>query len=299
MTKFEHLLCPVDISLPLAADESLRYSIALARAFDAKLSIIHCAVGVNPETAWSQRATHENLLEVINGALKRYAGDGMPAQPDWECAIIGGDHAGEEIIREAADRKADLIVMATRGGALRAALLGSTAEVVCRSAPCPVLVTRQQERGWVGMSSGDLKLNRLLVAYDFSNASMQAFELGTSLAQEYQSELHMLYVLPKPSEEELEIAWNPSVREGAYHEAARNLHYAIPSEVHLWCRRVVHTVRWGEPYDEILTYAGENNIDLICMGASGAGFKASALFGSNTDRVLRQSPCPVMVARKG
>jgi hypothetical protein len=33
------------------------------------------------------------------------------------------------------------------------------------------------------------------------------------------------------------------------------------------------------------------------MGAKGAGFGLSALFGSNVDRVLRQAPCPVLVAR--
>jgi len=36
---------------------------------------------------------------------------------------------------------------------------------------------------------------------------------------------------------------------------------------------------------------------LICLGAHGAGFGMRALFGSNVDRVLRQAPCPVLVAR--
>jgi nucleotide-binding universal stress UspA family protein len=33
------------------------------------------------------------------------------------------------------------------------------------------------------------------------------------------------------------------------------------------------------------------------MGTHGAGFGMWALFGSNADRVLRQAPCPVLVAR--
>jgi hypothetical protein len=40
-----------------------------------------------------------------------------------------------------------------------------------------------------------------------------------------------------------------------------------------------------------------NEIDLISVGAHGAGFGMRALFGSNVDRVLRQAPCPVLVAR--
>jgi hypothetical protein len=32
------------------------------------------------------------------------------------------------------------------------------------------------------------------------------------------------------------------------------------------------------------------------MGTRGAGFGMRALFGSNVDRVLRQAPCPVLIA---
>ena len=48
---------------------------------------------------------------------------------------------------------------------------------------------------------------------------------------------------------------------------------------------------------DLLSYAEENEIDLICMGVHGAGFAMRALFGSNTDRVLRQAPCPALIAR--
>jgi nucleotide-binding universal stress UspA family protein len=46
-----------------------------------------------------------------------------------------------------------------------------------------------------------------------------------------------------------------------------------------------------------LSYAEKNDIDLISVGAHGAGFGMRALFGSNVDRVLRQASCPVLVAR--
>jgi nucleotide-binding universal stress UspA family protein len=64
----------------------------------------------------------------------------------------------------------------------------------------------------------------------------------------------------------------------------------------LWCK-VIQAVNCGQPYREILSYAEENEIDLICMGVHGAGFAMRALFGSNTDRVLRQAPCPALIAR--
>jgi len=141
-----------------------------------------------------------------------------------------------------------------------------------------------------------VNMERVLVAYDFSDFSELALKYGLSIAQEHQAELHLLHVLPSRSVSEPEIAWYPSGGESAYHTAARRLQRVVPSEVHLWCD-VKTAVSEGHPYREILNYAEKNEIDLISVGAHGAGFGMRALFGSNVDRVLRQAPCPVLVAR--
>src|SRR5262249_26963256 len=115
-------------------------------------------------------------------------------------------------------------------------------------------------------------------------------------AQEYQAELHLLHVLPQFTLEEPEISWYPLGKEGAYHKAASKLQKAVPDEAHLWCK-IKTAISEGQPYREILNYAERNQIDLIGLGAHGAGFGMCALFGSNVDRVLRQAPCPTLVAR--
>lgn len=184
--------------------------------------------------------------------------------------------------------------MCSRRRPLRAALLGSTTESVYRTAPCPVLVVHPDQREWPGDNA--LAPKRVLVATDFSDYSELALRQGLSLAQEYQAELHLLHVLSAPVLGEPELAWIPSSTEGAYHKAARRLQKAVPGEAYLWCE-IKHAVRWGKPYREILSYAKEHEIDLICMGSQGTGFGMQALFGSNVDRVIRQSPCPALVAR--
>jgi universal stress protein A len=56
--------------------------------------------------------------------------------------VVAGD-AATEIARAAADRGADLIVIATHGRTgLKHLLMGSTAERVIRHVHCPVLVVR-------------------------------------------------------------------------------------------------------------------------------------------------------------
>lgn len=105
-----------------------------------------------------------------------------------------------------------------------------------------------------------------------------------------------MHVLPPFTLNESEISWYPIGREGTYHKAARRLQKAVPPDAHLWCD-IKHAVSEGQPYREILNYAERNDIDLICLGAHGAGFGMRTLFGSNVDRVLRQAPCPVLVTR--
>lgn len=89
------------------------------------------------------------------------------------------------------------------------------------------------------------------------------------------------------------LAW---ASERRFERAARLLQSAVPAEVLLWCE-IKQVVKKGEPYREVLAYAEEQNMDLSCMGVRGAGFGLRSLFGSNTDRVLRQAPCPVLIAR--
>jgi len=152
------------------------------------------------------------------------------------------------------------------------------------------------ERDWVTGLDTRIELKRVLVAYDFSDYSELALNYALSLSQEYQSELHLLHVLPPFTLNESEISWYPLGREGAYHKAAHRLQKAVPTEAHLWCD-IKTAVSEGQAYREILNYAEKNDIDLICLGAHGAGFGMRALFGSNVDRVLRQAPCPVLVTR--
>ncbi len=206
-------------------------------------------------------------------------------------------HIGNTIVREAIVQQIDLIVMRSRRRPRAAVLLGSTAETVCRNSPCPVLVTHPLEREWVSMSTGEIDLKRILIAHDFSPDSETAMNFGFSLAQEYQAEVHLIHVLDTAGHEEPELAWSASSTGSAYTFTARKLQEAIPKEVHLWCK-FINVVRCGKVHEEVLTYAKEHEIDLICMGVSGNDWTIGTLLGSNVDRVLREAPCPVLVTGK-
>lgn len=283
MINIERILCPTDLS-PYSGT-AVRYALALSRTHDAELILLHCTTG----------ADNDEELGLLESSLLEHVNPSDLAGARWRAIVAPAEDVGEEIMRQAQLEKVDLIVMRSRRRPHRAALLGSTAESVSRSAPCPVLVMHNDEREFINR---DLKVGvkRVLVAYDFSDYSEVALKYGLAIAQEHQAEMHLLHVLPPRSVNEPEIAWYPVKGESAYHTAARRLQRVVPADVHLWCN-VQTAVSEGNAYREILNYAEKNEIDLISVGAHGAGFGMRALFGSNVDRVLRQSPCPVLVAR--
>jgi len=276
MINIKRILCPTDLSPH--SSEAVRYALALARAHQAELVLLYCTDEADGESRLAA-----SVADYIDAS-----------DTSWRLVIARAEDVGEEIIAQAQMANADLIVMRSRRRPHRAALLGSTAESVSRNAPCPVLVMHHDQREFVN-DELRVDLRRVLVAYDFSDYSELGLKYALSIAQEHQAELHLLHVLPPNSVSEPEIAWHPYSKT-PYHNAARRLQNVVPAEVHLWCD-VKTAVSEGHPYREILNYAETNEIDLISVGAHGAGFGMRALFGSNVDRVLRQAPCPVLVAR--
>ena len=283
----ERILYPTDLSLESL--DALRYAAVLARPYGAKLLLCH-STGSQPA-----RGASDDCRWRLGKIMREHIHTGEAPPLDWDAVVVEGDTA-TEVARVAAEQHIDLIVTYSRKVPGAATLLDSTAEAITRTAPCPVLITPQGSPA-DRVAAGAIGFNRILVAYDFSGDSELALTYGLSLAQEFQSELHLIHVLsPAPKALSHEPKTARANTENAFHTAAKRLHNAVPAETHLWSE-VKQVVSQGLPYREILAYARENEIDLICIGASGAGFGLWALFGSNTDRILRQAACPVLIAR--
>jgi nucleotide-binding universal stress UspA family protein len=295
MIEIKKILCPTDLTPE--SSEALRYAVALAREYGAKLYLCHSSSEAAAAVAGGRGSivAGRGMQSVFEEALVPHLGMTDFSQLDWEGFVADGDDAGVVIVEEAAARGCNLIVMRSRRRPRMAALLGSEAETVCRTAPCSVLVTHPHEREWVGYSAGDVDLRRVLVAHDFSDRSELALQYGQSLARRFGPELHVLHVLPAPEGDGPEVAWMPGAAHGLCHAAAERLRVAVPPGS--YAGEVKCAVLTGRPYDRVLAYAKEHEIDLVCMGADGVDRGARALFGSNVDRVLRQAPCPVLIAR--
>ena len=288
---FKRILCPVAESHE--TDRGLHYAIAVARSYGARLFVLNCTNKSSAGVSNTDSAIRAGIKRAIDDSFVLF--QTKTAGLDWELIVVESNHPAESIKKEAEQKNIDLIVMSARRVPHTAVRLGATAQIVCSTAPCPVLVTRA---GRADHPSAIDRLNfkRLLVAYDFSNDSQWASRYGLSLAQQFQSDLHLLHVMTESKLEPAELTPSAETNKARDHITAGRLHESIPAETQPPCQSI-HSMRTGRPYREIVSYAVEHNIDVICIGAHGQGFRSAAVFGSNTDRVLRTAPCAVFVAR--
>jgi nucleotide-binding universal stress UspA family protein len=126
--RLETILCPLDFADPAA--RALRIAASLARANGARLLLLHVLEGV-AEDDYEGRARLASALEPEDRAALRTE----------EVLAVGKPHV--EILRLAAERAADLVVVGVHGRR-RTDLwrLGSSAQHVVRGAICPVLKVR-------------------------------------------------------------------------------------------------------------------------------------------------------------
>lgn len=268
--KVERLLCAMDLSPE--SQQALGYAVALARKLQAHLYICHCTDEPLPDGGMRLR---EHLQELMNAF--------SDPCPDWQ-AVIREGRPDQALPLVAAELNIDLIVMNTRRRPYTAALMGSTAEALARAAPCSLLVLHAEEREQLNRNLPAIEIARILVAQDFSAAADLALHHAFALAGRFGSELHLLNVLPETT----------AVTAGAaVQQALQRLHELAPnSDV---ADKIRYAVREGRAHREILAYAEEKQIELICMGAHGEGKRAQ--LGTVADRVIRQANCPVLITR--
>jgi len=140
MTRFHTILCPTDFS-PTAA-HAFEYAADLARAYDARLVVLHAFF---PAVLGEQTTAYMPDEVRTHRAAARQQLDGLrPADPavrvEW---LLREAPDVQAILDAAAELKADLIVMGTHGRTgFRRLVLGSVTEEVLRKAPCPVLTVK-------------------------------------------------------------------------------------------------------------------------------------------------------------
>jgi len=229
--------------------------------------------------------THEQLEQIMQNQTI-----------DWVPLVTAG-HPPDEISKFVAMHQIDLVVSATHGrSGFKRVFLGSVTERLMRTLPCPLLIVRSTEASDLYKGKSSLAFKKILVGCDFSSFSDLAFQYGLSLAQDFESELHLIHVIETPIYKDILKTGTVSgnAPEMALHDQLNEkLTQKIPDESAVWCRPITSLLA-GRPYEEIIKYSLLNSIDLIILGIRGRNLIEVLLTGSTTDRIARQGPCPVL-----
>ena len=143
--QIKRILLPTDFSPASAA--AVNYACELAAKFDAELHVLH-ALEVHPSLTpeFGMGLVLPKFISESRAAAEKLLAEAL--DPKWAAGrtvsrtVVEGSPR-VEIVRYAGEHDIDLIVLSTHGRTgLPHVIMGSVAENVVRTAPCPVLTVR-------------------------------------------------------------------------------------------------------------------------------------------------------------
>jgi len=141
--------------------------------------------------------------------------------------------------------------------------------------------------------------NRLLIPVDGSKGSLKAARFALRLALRDNCEVVAVHVVDEENVEDLARYADRPVEEIRGRMLSCGERYV--EEVRELARRqgvrLVGEIRVGIPHRTLLALVAEVDADLIVMGTVGRKGPRRVLIGSVTERVIEQSPVPVLVVR--
>jgi universal stress protein A len=145
-----------------------------------------------------------------------------------------------------------------------------------------------------------MDVKKILCPIDFSPTSQRALAVAVSMARRFGAELELLHVYQTPAAPGASGSASSAARAVSGHLAAAH------SELLRWCKEanpggeVTSRARVidGTPHVEILRAAKSGTYDLVVMGTLGRTGLTRLVLGSVAERVVRESPCPVLTVRE-
>jgi nucleotide-binding universal stress UspA family protein len=136
---------------------------------------------------------------------------------------------------------------------------------------------------------------KILCPIDFSEHSLVALDVALKMARQNDAALYLLNVAPTPAGaagfQPVPMDPYPQVEKDRLEQLAKLARERIPAAV-----RYETLVVSGDPAERVLNAAHELDADLIVMGTHGRKGLSHLVLGSVAERVVRESPVPVLTA---
>ena len=225
---------------------ALQYAKRIAQLHKSKLVIVHAidpAGYAFPEGMPEPVASDQRARDALRQIEEEIRCHGIETHSVVETGVIY-----ERILQAAIDHQADLLVLGTRAAAkFGCAALGTVARRLLAAAPFPILTVPPAANSNIA-SAGDW--NDVLVATDFSDASLHAVKRAQAIVRR---QLVVLHVAGGPGD-----SWHRSHLEHLRFLTPFNEFHAVPAE---------HVVTAGEAGQVIAEHADRLHADLVVLGS--------------------------------
>ena len=287
------IVCGTDFSS--IASEATNIAAAMARRLGTELVLVHVDefYGLAPVDPKTFDAALSEKRTALDDEANRLRNLGTQVRPK----LLSGS-AFDQLVTAATNAKGRLIVVGAVGhGLARRLLVGSVAERTAESSSIPTLVVRQGGRlaSWVR----DKDKLRVLVGYDFSEASDAALRWVNQLTEIGKFQVTVLYSNWAPDEARrlgyegpLPLVTNPA-------EVQKKLQRDLKNRVtKLLPNRGVSVIvepGWGTPEGYLFEMASRQKIDMIVVGTHQRQGLDRVLLGSVSRAVLHHARMSVAV----
>jgi len=274
--RFKNILFATDLAASSVSAQA--YALLLAQMFGSHLFVLHVQTGpgLSPryQHAWSSGANKGEQCAIAQ--LEDFF---RASQVPFTMLVESGE-VPEVLNKVAGENAIDLIILGTHGRkGFSHVLLGSMAENVSRSSTCPVITVGPRAR-----TGFENSLRTIVYATDFNEESRLALPYAVSLAQEFHAELVIMHVAP-------EHMLGDRLHVEGY--LMNRLKALVPQSRFPWCT-LKHIVAFGQPGQQILRAAKEQNADLIVLGLHGSLQFTSHFPERLSYSIVCDAPCPVM-----
>jgi nucleotide-binding universal stress UspA family protein len=302
MLTVRQILCPIDFSD--LSYEALRVAARLAARFHAHLDILHVVATAQPA----------NHLGIAHNDARQADKTVLASEPETPATASRGlqkiaaervtlDHKivprslarigtpFDEIVNAATKEGADLIVMGTHGlTGWRHMVLGSVAETVVRTAPCPVLAIREAREGVTFCAEEPRKI---LCTTDFSEASYEGLNVAGDLAREFGAEVVLVNSVEPFTGYPGLILEPVDIETFTIADATQELETVLKAHAPKGVQ-VRPLAVWGSAADGITDAALREKVDLIVIATHGVTGWRHLVMGSVAERVVQTAHCPVL-----
>lgn len=153
-------------------------------------------------------------------------------------------------------------------------------------------------------------MNKILVPTDFSEQATYAMDVACQIAKKNTCEIVALHVLDytglfdfsvgssaypmmgAPAGLDLDQQFMETLHRNAEEKCVKFLAPYQDAGLH-----ITKKIKIGSTYQYITDEVADNNIDLIIIGSKGVSGIEDTFIGSNTEKIVRHSKCPVLVVK--